>query len=213
MTNLNVKKILMCLAFTLTSSISFADNFTVGYFKTLGFLFGPDTEGTDLQDSGNGNATAEIELLYLFGDQQGIAFGLVNGRKIEGYAQFATASRPRNRYESDYSYNGIKVGYWKRDPSGPTMQGLFTYGKGKFDFYDTDPGSTELTNTRGMIELEGRVMFPVWNGSDVSFDLYGGLRLYRMLMKDFDYGGITYGSGEVADWERIRLSLGLGVSY
>jgi len=185
----------------------------VGYLKTLGFLFGPDRESADLQDNGIGNATAEIEFLYLFGEQQGIAFGLVNGRKIEGYSQFAISNRPRNDFESDYSYNGVKVGYWLRDSSGPTMQGLFTYGKGKFDFYDTDPGSPETMVTRSMIELEGRVLFPVWKSADLSFDLYGGLRLYRMLMKDFDYGGITYGSGEVADWEHIRLTLGLGASY
>lgn len=73
---------LIILVFLLHASTASAGNFTVGYRKTMGFLFGPDRESADLQDSGIGNATAEIEFLYLFGEQQGIAIGLVNGTKF-----------------------------------------------------------------------------------------------------------------------------------
>lgn len=199
--------------FMFQANYCYANSLTVGFFKTAGFFGGTNPDSPHLEDSGKNNASDEIEVLYLYGENQGFAIGAVNGRKIEGYGQLATQSRPESNFESDYSYNGIKVGYWLRDSAGPTFQGLFTYGKGNFDFYNTSPGSTEKTITRGMVELETRVLFPVWNYSDVSLDLYFGFRLYRMLMKDFDYSGITYTKDEASDWEHLKLSVGIGTSY
>lgn len=200
------------LLFAVLPNQAQADKFSFSYNLSFPF-FGPGLSPEDAKLAFKYDNIDQFELLYLYGEQYGPLIGVVTGTNVRGYITPKDQGEPREKFSSEYAFNGLKLGGWLADPSGITGILLFTYGRGSFDFTSEDVGSIEKTEKYNFAELEGRVTFPIYTAYDVSFDLYGGLRMNQMFAKDFEYNGTTYSKEDIADWHHINVSAGVGISY
>lgn len=189
-----------------------ANKFSFSYNLSFPF-FGPGQTSDEAKLAFKYDNIDQFELLYLHGEQYGPLLGAVTGTNVRGYITPKDEGDPRHKFSSEYAFTGIKLGGWLTDPSGVTGILLFTYGRGSFDFVGEDAGSIEKSEKYNFAELEGRVTFPIYTFYDMSFDLYGGLRMNQMFAKDFEYNGKTYSKDDIADWHHINISAGVGISY
>lgn len=211
-----VKKTDWILIVFLISGISAhcrADRLSLGLLKNFG-LFGGGNSAQDTRlSSARGDSGSEIEGLYQFGLDKGFLIGFTNGRRVEGYKQKVSASRPANDFESVFRYNGIKAGFWVEESSGFGAQGLLTYGKGKFDFYVIDETTPEVTTEPNFAEVELRSYYKFFNSRNFGLQFYGGIRMNKIFVDDFIYNGVSYQKSEVSGWDTLFLMYGVGLSY
>lgn len=211
-----MKKIVWIFIVLLTNGMSAhcrADKLSLGLLKNFGLFGGGNSaEGTRLS-SARGDSGSEIEGLYQFGLDKGMLIGFTNGRRVEGYNQKVSPSRPANDFESVFRYNAIKVGFWVEESSGFGAQGLLTYGKGKFDFYVIDDTTPEVTTEPNFAEIELRGYYKFFKSGNFGVQFYGGIRMNKIFVEDFAYNGVSYQKSEVSGWDTLFLMYGVGLSY
>lgn len=207
-----MKIFLSFLFFLLSSKPAFADqvalSFSPGFFAMIVGLPN-DGKENELKTAGY-NYGPQFNVSYLLGEEFGLLAGIAHGTVYESFS-YKPTNAERETFQSDYKYQGLKLGVWKQVKSADLVQVNLVYAKGNFHFFGKEPAVEGRNIPASMLEMEVRGVVSFFEIQKIKIDFLGGFKVFKIFLPEFNYNGRTHKSYEDQNNSKFQITVGLGL--